>query len=333
MILQTARQQRNYNYLELIKMYNAALKKFGYDNTIKKADLYYLVSGLKGYETSDKIISALTEDDDEDTDTLELFENIENGKYAFAKEHKIFPVASKEETEIVYSMLQNGDFDLFLKDSIKDKLDDNIEAYFENINEKPFNLYDYIEIKGTSLCADNLAEIANTFNAISRAILFKHMVKIKYCINESTFEFVIQPIEFVYSQLDLRMRIKAFVEDSSVKTFYLSFIKDLSTISENFPFEPYKSEQINYKELVFSFSNIHTLPERVAARFSDYKKEIHYDKQSNTIKYHVLYLDNPTENNRIINRLLSLGDKISIETAEKDIVKSEAIKALEQYAI
>ena len=82
MILKVDRQQRNYNFLEIVKCYNAALKKNrkkGYIDSI-----YDLNLELVGIEYADKIYDALTpEPDNADNNktSLDLFYK-ENGKYS-----------------------------------------------------------------------------------------------------------------------------------------------------------------------------------------------------------------------------------------------------------
>ena len=105
----------------------------------------------------------------------------------------------------------------------------------------------------------------------------------------------------------------------------------METIENKVPFDLPKETEDKTKELIFSFENIRGRAERVAARFSDYEKKIHYDKKSNMITYTVFYHDTPTENNRILYRLSSLGLGTTIQTSEKEEVRRNARKALENY--
>ena len=331
MILKTDRQQRNYNYLELIRMYNSALEKY-HHNAILSYNEYTKIENdlsvsLIGLESVEEIKNSLSSNED---NSLNLFYK-EDEKYFFEKENKILPVASKEEALIVYSMLKNGDFDLFLNENQKKIINNNIKKYFENINEKPFDLYDFIEVKGESLCADKLIEIKDYFYVLKKAIELKSLVKISYYYDDKIEDSIVQPIEFIYSQLDFRLRVKAFFRDGGCRTFYISNIKKLEILENEKPFTQYEKEQNNTNELVFSFENNSSKTERIAARFSDYKKEIHYNKKNNMLTYHVFYADTPTENNRIIYRLRSLGKGITILSEEKERVKQDALKALENY--
>ena len=335
MILKVNRQQRNYNYLELIRMYNQAIEEYGADNNISKDNFSKindsLTKSLIGMETVEIIKNALVSDEDLDNNnSLELFYTSDN-EYGFMHKNKILPVASKEEAEIVYSMLQNGDFDLFLSENQKKIISDNLNRYFDNAGLHPINLYDYIDVKGGSHNADNLSEIKDYFIQLKKAVQFKNFAKIAYDYNDMVEDYIIQPIGFVYSQLDLRLRVKAFLKEGTLRTFYISNIKKIEIIEKEYPFEPLEEKADNIKELIFSFENIRGRAERVAARFSDYKKKIRYDKKSNTITYNVFYHDTPTENNRIIFRLCSLGLCSTIQTEEKEQVQQNARRALENY--
>ena len=332
MILKTDREQRNYNYLELIKMYNRAVKKYNTDAKLSekeyKAIQDELTVSLMGMDRVEEIKTDLLSISDRST--LELFEKI-GAEYYFEKGNKILPAASKEEALIVYSMLQRGDFDLFLNEKQKRLLADNLNEYFANIHEKPFDLYGLIEVKGNSLCADSLGVLRDRFDKLKRAIEAKAFVKISYNYNDKTEEFVIQPVGFIYSQLDLRLRVKAFLRSGDCWTFYVSNIAKLEISENKKPFTPLKNERNNTKKLVFSFENSKGRAERIAARFSDYEKEIRYNKKNNRITYHVSYADTPTENNRIVNRLRSIGKGLTILSEEREMVKQDAVKALENY--
>lgn len=331
MILKTVRQQRNYNYLELIKMYNSAIEKYGSDAKLSENEYKQisnqLSASLIGIDCVEKITDSIIS---EDEDSLNLFYK-EGDKYLFEKENKILPTASKEEAQIIYSMLTKGDFDLFLDENQKNILSNNLKTYFENINEKPFNLYDFIEMKGESLCADSLSEIKEYFTLLNKAIDLKCLAKITYFYNDEIENHIIQPVGFVYSQLDLRMRVKAFTDNEKFQTFYISNIKTLELLESEKAFTSIEQEGRDTKELIFTFENIQGRAQRVAARFSDYKKEVHYNKNTNTLSYHIFYTDTPTENNRIIFRLRSLGKGITILSEEKENVKQEAQNALANY--
>ena len=73
------------------------------------------------------------------------------------------------------------------------------------------------------------------------------------------------------------------------------------------------------------------LPERIAARFSDYQKEIHFNRADNTLTYIVDYEDTPNENKKIISYLCSLGKRVDVLSDEKEIIKAEAKKTLANY--
>lgn len=335
MILQTDRKQRNCNYLTLIKNFNEAFDIFSNDIPLEKSDLYALSMDLVLPENEDKAdelidaIMPLDDFDDDDNNNFELL--LEDGDCYLSKNDKILPVASKEEVAILYSMLVEGDLDLMLDDVTKAKLQKNLETFFDKMGEKPVNLYSFIDAKGKSLCADNASEIKATFDLLNEAVENGYFAKIEYLYNDEVMNYIIQPVEFIYSQLDLRMRCKAFIDEGYWMTFYLSYIKSIELIKDSVPFGPFEIKEDKMKTLVFSFPNDFSLPERVAARFSDYEKEIKYNKKSNTLTYHVEYADTWTENARIINRLRSLGKFVNIESSEKDIVKADALKALELY--
>lgn len=331
MILTAERKQRNYNYLTIISKYNKLLsttpdKKITHKQfeDFKKE----LSINLLGFDSVEAILNSIVDDSDEANDNLALFTEDESG-YTLAIEDKISPVASKEEALIVFSMLNNGDFDLFLSDEQRNNIKNNIDKYFDNLSMQPINLYDYIEDKGKSLCADNLKEIKDTFDILKETVESKKTVKISYYFNDVYNEHIIMPIGFVYSQLDLRMRVKAYCEDSTLQTFYISNIKKVEVI-DDIHFE-ISNAGAEYKELVFSFENSNNRAERIAARFSDYRKSVKLNKKKNIITYHVFYENNPTESNRIFYRLRSLGRGINIQTEEKGRVVADAKKALENY--
>lgn len=333
MKLITDRAQRNYNYLEIIAKYNSFFERYGEDAELNqkqfKAFESALSSSLIGIDSVEEILNSLLSDENETGASLDLFVK-DKDCYSFYKENKIMPVASREEALIVYSMIQNGDFDLFLNNELKTKILNNICSYFKNINETPVNLYDYIDYKGKSICADNLKDIQGYFTELKEAIENNSFIKISYNINDTVNEHIIQPVSFVYSQLDLRMRVRAFVSNGQLWTFYLSNIQKIETLNEA-PFERCSLTEPKMKELVFSFENSKNRAERVAARFSDYKKTVKYNKNKNIITYRVFYPDDMTENNRIFFRLRSLGKGIEIKSEEKERVKADAKKALLNY--
>ena len=84
-------------------------------------------------------------------------------------------------------------------------------------------------------------------------------------------------------------------------------------------------------ELVLSFENTKGLAERVAARFSDYKKRIDYDRDTNRITYHIFYPNTPNENNRVLYRLRSLGKNVKVLGKDGERIKKDARKALALY--
>lgn len=334
MILFPDRAQRNYNYLEIISKYNAFVEQFGEDAEIndKQFETFKreLGSSLIGIDSVETILASLVSDDEGKNPSLDLFVDNGDNNYSLYKKSKIMPVASREEVLIVFSMLQNNDFDLTLTSEQKDKIYQNINTYFNNLSEQPFNLYDYIDNKGQSLCADILSEIKDFYTELKSAIKNKQFVRIRYYYNDITEQHCIQPIGFVYSQLDLRLRVKAFVESGKLLTFYLSNIKEINTMNDA-PFERFEAKEPVMKELVFSFENINNRAERVAALFSDYRKTVKYNRKNNLLTYHVFYPDNLTENNRVFFRLRSLGKGMKIESEEKRRIKDDAIKALGNY--
>ena len=329
MILKVDRQQRNYNFLEIVKCYNAALnknRKKGYIDSI-----YDLNLELVGIEYADKIYDALTpEPDNADNNktSLDLFYK-ENGKYYFSYEKPILPVSTVEEAGVIYSMLKKGDFDLFLDKNEKKLLEENIKLFFSNIGSEPTDLYSYIDTKGKAISADNLGNIKSVFSVLEKAIEGKKQVKIEY--KASTCDtFDIQPIKFVFSQLDKKMKIKAFSSDGKINLYYLDCINKIEILDRpSFITSSFVEPKI--KKLKFTFENDYNLPERIAARFSDYQKEIHFNRADNTLTYIVDYEDTPNENKKIISYLCSLGKRVDVLSDEKEIIKVEAKKALANY--
>lgn len=329
MILKIDRQQRNYNFLEIIKGFNSALDKYGKQGEMD--NMYSFNFNPIGTENAEKIYDALSptvEESENDIASLDLFYK-DNGKYYFSKDKKIKPVNTREEVAVIYSMLLNGDFDLYLDINEKENLKSNINAFFDNLGEHTIDIFSYIDNKGKSILSDNLAELKPIFHTIKKAIELNQFLKITYnkdkCVN-----FEIQPIRLIFSQLDERIRVSAFSSDGICRTYYLSYIQDIKILKTK-PFEPFSFSPPKLNILKFSFKNHHNLPERIAARFSNYKKEIRYNKNNNTITYTIEYEDNPKENSRILNRLLSVGNHISIQTSEKELIKQEAQKALSLY--
>lgn len=326
MKLSVDRQQRNYNFLELVKGYNSALSKDPIPLYINS--VFDLNCNLIGMESADKIYDALTPSNkniDNNKSSLDLFYE-SNGKYYFKGKQKILPVATKEEAATLYSMIKKGDFDLYLDDSEKNILFNNIDSYFNNINEKPLDLFSYIEEKGESHIADNLLEQKDKFKVLNDAVKFNLFANIKY-----KGEYIdVQPVKIEYSQFYKKLILNAFISDGTYKKYYFESINEAKLL-KNPTFEAYKNFVPKINKLVFSFENNYNLPERVAARFSDYQKEIHYNKNTDSILYIVDYEDTPQEKENILSILCSLGKRISIQSEEKSIVKAEASKALAQY--
>lgn len=332
MKLVTDRAQRNYNYLEIIGAYNDLLNNCedGYISE-KQFNQFSRELGAKLIGTNGVVntLNALVSAKNNENNSLDLFE-FDGDNYLLFKEKPILPPASREEVLLIYSMLENGDFDLMLNDEVKNKIKANVDRFFENLGETPENLYGYIDFKGESLCADTLSEIKDCYIALNKAKENGSFVKISYDYNDEINEHIIKPVGFVYSQLDLRLRVRAYVKTGEQWTFYLSNIKSLESLNGN-AFDVPEEKKPEMKELVFSFENTHNRAERVAARFSDYNKTVKYSKKKNIITYTVYYSDNMTENNRIFYRLRSLGKGIDIKSGEKKRVKADALKALANY--
>lgn len=330
MILKVDRQQRNYNFLEIIRCYNLALKQNrekGYIDSIYNLDL-----DLIGMEYADRIYEALTptlDQTDENKTSLDLFYK-SNEKYFFSSEKPILPVATVEEVGVIYSMLKKGDFDLYLDENEKVLLEKNIKQFFVNLGCDSIDLYSFIDIKGKPAYADNLNKIKDTFFILHQAINQSKQLRITY-INEKKQIIDIQPIELIFSQLDEKMKIKAFSADGKIEMYYLDDIDKIEILNEP-SFSLSDIVEPKTRKLKFTFENDYNLPERVAARFSDYQKEIHFNKKANTLTYIVDYEDTPIEKKKIIRYLCSLGKRVNILTDEKEIIKSEAQKALKNYS-
>lgn len=324
------RQQRNYNYLELIRVYNKTLNKYGEQKDFNKRDFYAFIEKLKGLNTADEIYDALLPDaeDIDNPNKLELFYETEENRYRLAKSQRILPPASKEEAVAVYSMLNSGNLDLYFEK--QEVVKSNVLQYFKNINTAPIDINDYIEVKGRSKLRDADSEIKENFKTLQTAIEKNNFVEFRYCKGKEPVWITVFPVKIIFSQLDERYRLKAVCRDNGYKTFYLSLMEELHILNEKaFDFNPITEKK---KELVFCFKDERNLAERVCARFSDYKKQIKYSSKDKTITYAVQYDDTPLENNRIINRLLSLGRHIDIKSEEKAIIKERAKKALAQYS-
>ncbi|MBR1532360.1 MAG: WYL domain-containing protein [Eubacterium sp.] len=330
MLFNLERQQRNYNYLKLIKAYNLLLTDCHSKKSISKKDFYSFLEEIKGLDTADEIYDALLPDDydEDDQKKLELFYKSGTDEYKLTKDNKIMPVASKEEALVIYSMLINGDFDLYIDD--KDRILQNLEDFFSDVGIKPFDYGDYITIRGKSNITDSIAKIKSRYKTIESAIHNGKFIKFDYYKNNPFDENIcVYPESVICSQLDERFRVKAYCYDGKLRTFYLSLIENLSVTDEK-PFEIREPSE-KYNTLVFSFKNEKGLPERVCARFSDYKKQIKYNKKKNELTYSVEYIGNPLESARIINRLLSLGSNLDIKSDERLIVQERAKKALALY--
>lgn len=330
MMLEITRKQRNYNYLSLIKKYNSLFREKKNTGEISKSEFYDLCSDLIGEDSIDNISESIVlSENNIDDNSLELLSPVQNSKdkYIFLKQSEILLAPSKEEVSIIYSMLKNGDFDLFL-DKEKAIIEDNIETFFQNIGKRKFDLFGLIEVKGKSKEADTLNSIRDVFQKLHNAMQNKKSVSITYSFNNKEYINNITPFAFVFSQLDQKMRVRAYLDGEKVRTYYLSYIKEVRMI-EDIPQKDISHPTENV--LKFSFENKFNLAERVAARFSDYDKSIIYDRKNNIISYSVKYPSNPLERNRIMNRLLSLGKKINIESQEKEEIRTIAKKALENY--
>ncbi len=331
MIFNIERQQRNYNYLEIIRGFNKAFETYGEDKVFNKRDFYSFTEYIKGMDSVEEIYEALlpNEQNIEDPNQLELFYKTGEDKYHFSKSSKILPVASKEEVVAIYSMLKNGDLDLYLNESVKSSIESNLEKYFENIETSPVNINDYIVNKGVSKSKDSIERIKDIFHTIQSAIHNKQFVNFEYNKRGIPINTTVFPVEIVFSQLDECFRLKANCDDNKNRTFYLSYINNLKLLNEK-PFNVNERLETT-KVLAFEFKNEKGLPERVCSRFSDYKKQIKFIQDKNIITYRIEYLDTPLERNRVISRLLSLGSNIKITSEEKNIVKTKAKKALELY--
>ncbi len=330
MVFNIDRQQRNYNYLKTIKAYNSLLDDGKLDKNLKKKVFYSLLQELKGYDSAEEIRRAIAPEDicDNSQSDLELFylDGVDN--YKLAKNKKIRPVASKEEAMVIYSMLNNGDFDLYTDDL--NPIKNNLKSYFINVGIRPFDYMNFVTIKGKSIVADRIADIKNKHQIIEQAIKDEKFIKFDYYKKEPADKNIcVFPKNLVYSQLDERFRVKAYCYDGRYRTFYLSLMDNLSVTD----IKPFDVKEIieESKTLIFSFKNEKGLPERVCARFSDYKKQIKYNKKKNELTYSVEYIGNPLESARIINRLLSLGSNLDIKSDERLIVQERAKKALALY--
>ena len=338
MKLEVYYKQRNYNFLELIRHYNKIIDKFGAMNYITDKDYNRFVKDVKssfiGNNAKQSVSDLLLATDDFE-DSYNLFHHTDD-YYYILKEKKITPPASKEEALIVYSMLQNGDFDLFIDNALKEKLSENLNEYFDNKYFKrksinPFNLYDFVEEKGKSLQADNINDIKSNYEDLRKAIDNKITVKFNYHYNDKVTEYTIRPVGFIYSQLEQKMKVKGLMSKNRVQFFYISYIDDLRMVNdESIKYTALKKPE-KFHELVFSFENTKGLAERVAARFSDYKKRIDYDKFANKITYHIFYQNTPNENNRVLYRLRSLGKNIKVLGKDGERIKKDAKKALALY--
>lgn len=323
------RQQRNYNYLELIREYNLALDKYGFNKSFNKRDFYELTKNIKGFDSADEIFEALipNNDDIENPNKLELFYEIGQNEYGFSKNRKIKLTATKEEAVVVYSMLNNGDFDLFFDKT--EVVKSNLEKYFENLDLLPLDINSYIETKGQSKCADCLSDIKENFEMLKTAIKEKRFVHFVYQKGNDPITLCVFPVEIIFSQLDERFRLKSICDDNRFRTFYISYMSNLRLLDDK-PFILSALEE-KQKELVFQFCNEKGLEERVCARFSNYEKQVHFDKNKNVIIYRLKYNDNPLESSRIISRLLSLGSNVQILSNERKTVCEIAKKALALY--
>ena len=330
MIFKIDRQQRNYNYLEIIREYNRAMDIYPADVVFEKKDFYKFTQNLKGFDSADEIFEAMLPEDSDITNPneLELFYEANNNEYCFAKSRKIKLTASKEEAAVLYSMLKSGDLDLYFDK--KELLENNLCEYFENLGAAPVDINDYIIVKGKSALSDKTEDIKENFSQLQSAIKHNRFVRFDYYKSENGESICVLPKGIIYSQLDGRFRLKALCFDGLTRTFYLSYIKNPEIIKEK-PFEDKETEESS-RELVFEFDNVKGLNERVCARFSDYKKQVFFNQKNNTVTYKVHYSDNPHERARIISRLLSLADNLRISTEEVHEVKERAKKALELYA-
>lgn len=318
---------RNYNFLQLIKSYNELISKQPSNMPISILQRYRMTENLLGDDSVDLLGNALFYDGEKiETRSLGLFEGVK-GKYYLAQNAKIFPPPSKEEVAFVNYLLNNEDFDLFLNQDEKKLLQRNIISYFANLNMEVPHFSQYIVEKGAPKTADRLMDIKEKYEVICVAIKNDRTLRFTYYYNDTYKTVIAKPVSFVFSQLDRRMKAKMHI-DGVLKTFYLSNMSKLVICDDPVQLAA-GSEQI--RELVISCKNEANIVERVAARFSDYQKEIHFDIKNNTLKYRIFYNDNVNEHNRILTRLLYLSSRITVQSDEVNELKAIAKKALEQY--
>lgn len=327
MIFSVAPKSRNYNFLELIEKYNILIDNHQNNLPLTNKEQYSFIDDLIGGDSVDLLLTALfNEQENFESENLGLLE-WDGVKYYLAKKKKILPPPTKEEAAYVNYLLNKGDFDLFLNDSEKNLLQDNINTYFDNIKIKIPDINSYFFEKGASISSDNLAKIKDNFNLIFGAIKKNKAVHFKYFYNGRYEILAAKPVKFVYSQLDRRMKAKMHI-GGFLKTFYLSNMSEMYECDDNIELSNKIDEE---KELIITCKNEANIVERITARFSDYQKEVHFNEKKNTVEYHIFYNDNINERNRVLIRLRYLSSRITVLSDEKEILKDEAKQLLEIY--